>query len=282
MDSRRVGESSSGAVLSIVTVNLNNASGLRRTLASLCLFQGDSDVECIFVDGGSVDDSVEVAETFYEPKNIISEEDGGVYDAMNKGFLLAHGKFVLWLNSGDEFLPEAWEKVRAALMRTEASLLVCNIIVVDPDDQSEAAIVKGIDRDMRTQSFPHPATFFLAETVRLMRGYSVRYRISGDRDLILRIMGSGGTVQFSDILVSRFFVGGLSSNLYRRFLENIDMDRRLGRISKVGWMRLYVSHLFRHRVVLPVWRQGKRFLGLSANQSVFLRALKQVFRQPMR
>jgi putative colanic acid biosynthesis glycosyltransferase len=277
-----VGVSANPILLSIITVNLNNACGLRRTLASLGQVREEADVECIFVDGGSGDESVAIAKAFYEARNIIAGPDRGIYDAMNKGFSLASGRFVLWLNSGDELLPDAWNRVRAELRDTESSLLVCNIVQVCPDGASEASVVEGITRDMRTQSFPHPATFFLTESVRLMGGYSLRYKISGDRDLILRILVNGGTVRFGDILVSKFYLGGISSNFHRRYLENIEIERRLRLISIRAWSRLYVQHQLRHWVVIPVWRRAKGFFGLRAESSALLKGLKRLFRQPVR
>lgn len=87
--------------LSIITINLNHKEGLIRTINSV-KSQKFSNYEFIVIDGCSVDGSLDVIE---ENKDYIttwmSEKDGGIWDAMNKGIKLAKGKFVHILNSGD-------------------------------------------------------------------------------------------------------------------------------------------------------------------------------------
>lgn len=91
--------------LSIVTINRNNAEGLRKTIESV-LVQTYRDIEYIIIDGASTDNSVEVIKSSAlqaEGLNVkwISEPDKGIYDAMNKGVKKATGDYVWILNSGD-------------------------------------------------------------------------------------------------------------------------------------------------------------------------------------
>ena len=89
--------------LSIITINYNNAEGLRRTLASVAS-QTFHDFEHIIVDGGSTDESVEIIHQYtdenpHTPSTCvvrwISEPDKGIYSAMNKGIEIALGKRVV-------------------------------------------------------------------------------------------------------------------------------------------------------------------------------------------
>ena len=114
--------------LSIVTINYNNAEGLRKTLASVAS-QTYADIEHIIVDGGSTDGSVEIIREYADNEAIrqekngkaddtlpnrpiaqspnrheihwISEPDKGIYNAMNKGIRMATGDYIEILNSGD-------------------------------------------------------------------------------------------------------------------------------------------------------------------------------------
>ncbi len=95
--------------LSIITINLNNSAGLDKTMKSV-LVQSFRDFEYIVIDGGSNDGSVEILKSFeklYSNKTEIiwlSETDKGIYNAMNKGIDLAHGEYLLFLNSGDSLV----------------------------------------------------------------------------------------------------------------------------------------------------------------------------------
>jgi len=91
-------------ILSIITINRNNAEGLRKTIESVAE-QSFTDFEYIVVDGASMDASVSIISKF-KSNNLpqlmwISEPDSGVYEAMNKGIRMANGEYLLFLNSGD-------------------------------------------------------------------------------------------------------------------------------------------------------------------------------------
>jgi glycosyltransferase involved in cell wall biosynthesis len=93
-------------LLSIVTVSLNAAATIERTLASVALQQLNFGVEHICVDGGSSDHTRAIIDRWAlrDPRIVrIYEPDKGIFDAMNKGLAAAHGEYVLFLNA-DDFL----------------------------------------------------------------------------------------------------------------------------------------------------------------------------------
>ena len=93
--------------LSIITINYNNAEGLRKTLASV-VGQTYASIQHVIVDGNSSDASkdiiIDYAEHTKNPNHEIiwvSEKDKGIYNAMNKGIRMATGEYIQILNSGD-------------------------------------------------------------------------------------------------------------------------------------------------------------------------------------
>ena len=114
--------------LSIVTINYNNAEGLRKTLASVAE-QTYRDIEHIIIDGGSTDGSVDVIRDYENTikqcvtinqftiqVKWVSEKDSGIYNAMNKGIRKATGSYIEILNSGDVLAaPDVTERMVAAL-----------------------------------------------------------------------------------------------------------------------------------------------------------------------
>lgn len=93
-------------ILSIVTINFNNAEGLKKTLASVAA-QTVTEFEHVVVDGASSDGSADIIREYAEkasyPVRWVSEPDKGIYNAMNKGIRMAIGKYIQILNSGDMY-----------------------------------------------------------------------------------------------------------------------------------------------------------------------------------
>ena len=112
--------------LSIITINYNNAEGLRKTLASVAA-QTYPNIEHIIVDGNSTDGSVDVIREyestlasslspFASRLKWLSEPDKGIYNAMNKGIRMATGEYIQILNSGDILATDdVTERMMAAL-----------------------------------------------------------------------------------------------------------------------------------------------------------------------
>lgn len=87
--------------ISIITVCYNSAPLLKKTIESI-LIQKDSSIEYVIIDGASADETSKVLSNYKDKINtIVSEADSGIYDAMNKGILLAKGKYLIFINAGD-------------------------------------------------------------------------------------------------------------------------------------------------------------------------------------
>lgn len=112
--------------LSIITINYNNAAGLKKTVQSVASQQPcNLEVEHIIVDGNSTDESVAIINAYardIEEKSLhlalkwVSEPDNGIYNAMNKGIRMATGDYVQILNSGDilaadDVLTNCWQHI---------------------------------------------------------------------------------------------------------------------------------------------------------------------------
>jgi glycosyltransferase involved in cell wall biosynthesis len=123
--------------LSIITINLNNAIGIERTLHSV-VAQSFKEFEYIVIDGASTDGSVEVIEKFesrFAQLKWVSEPDTGIYNAMNKGIRMASGDYIQILNSADCLASEdVTERMLMALEKADyPSILYGNMVKCFPD-----------------------------------------------------------------------------------------------------------------------------------------------------
>ena len=102
---------SSIPLFSVVTPSYNQGRFIRATIESV-LSQDYPNLEYIIMDGGSTDETASVVKDYASRLTFISEKDRGQAHAINKGFQLARGPFLAWLNSDDLYLPGM---VRAAV-----------------------------------------------------------------------------------------------------------------------------------------------------------------------
>lgn len=188
--------------ISLITVTYNSAGTLADTLESV-LAQTYKNVEYLIIDGNSKDATIDILRD-YEARfggrmQWLSETDGGIYDAMNKGISRATGDVVGILNSDDFFASaEVLEKV-AAVMDSDSSIdgVYGDVRYVDPEDTSRTV------RHYSSASFsrkklvyglmPAHPSFYVRRACYLKYGlYDTRYRISADYDLFVRLVWKGG------------------------------------------------------------------------------------------
>lgn len=124
--------------LSIVTINFNDAAGLRKTLQSVAE-QTCKEFEHVIIDGGSKDDSKSVIEEYARKADYsvvwVSEPDNGIYNGMNKGLKKATGDYIQILNSGDMLAAaNVVERMMQALKDNDyPNMLFGNMIKAMPD-----------------------------------------------------------------------------------------------------------------------------------------------------
>ncbi len=107
--------------ISIVTPSYNQGSYLEKTIRSV-LLQGYPNLEYIIIDGGSTDQSVDIIRK-YEPwiDFWVSEKDRGQSHAINKGFDIATGDLLGWLNSDDYYLPGTLFKIAQTYLENRSA-----------------------------------------------------------------------------------------------------------------------------------------------------------------
>ncbi|MGY5850390.1 glycosyltransferase family 2 protein [Salegentibacter sp. F14] len=134
---------SKAPLISILTVNLNNLEGLKKTMHSV-FGQNWQEFEYIIIDGGSTDGSKEYIE-FHNPKidHWVSEPDKGIYNAMNKGIKMASGEYLLFLNSGDSICENDILLRVSEDLKSRLDIYYGDVLLVDKKKEKELLTFPG-------------------------------------------------------------------------------------------------------------------------------------------
>lgn len=244
--------------VSIVTVNLNMADGLARTIASVAVQEFRSR-EYIVIDGGSRDGSLEL---LHDNAGLItrcvSEPDRGIYDAMNKGVAMARGQWVLFLNSGDSFASsDALSRVFAA-EEPDDDLLYGNSLVRYRSGAAHLATAAAADKLPFGMICSHQA--LLARRELLMAAPFRIGKIRSDYEFLLACWKNGRCFKRIDVLVAEIEAGGLSDRKRIPALrERAALLRKAGLLRPAVMASLGIA-LFWAMIAPPV----KRLLPESA------------------
>jgi glycosyltransferase involved in cell wall biosynthesis len=120
--------------ISIVTPSYNQGKFIAQTIDSV-LNQKYPNLEYWVIDGGSTDNTVEILKSYGTQIQWVSEKDHGQTEAINKGFHLASGEIVAFLNSDDYYLPGTLLKVADSFQKTNCMWLTGNYHIVDEENQ---------------------------------------------------------------------------------------------------------------------------------------------------
>lgn len=169
--------------LSVITVNLNNVEGLRRTCQSL-FAQSFIDYEFIVIDGGSTDGSVAFLEEHTDRiTRWTSEPDRGIYHAMNKGIAQATGTYCLFLNSGD-WLVHSSTLETVFSQQPQADIVAGDVYFFDTQKGAIKWYVPSPDRLTAKTLFlgtlPHQATFIRRTLFNKIGLYNEQLKIASD------------------------------------------------------------------------------------------------------
>jgi len=107
-------------LVSVVTPSYNQGRFIRATIESV-LSQDYPHVEYIVMDGGSTDETASVVKDYASRLTFISEKDRGQSHAINKGFQMARGSILSWLNSDDLYLPGSIQTAVSGFSRNPAA-----------------------------------------------------------------------------------------------------------------------------------------------------------------
>jgi hypothetical protein len=199
--------------ISVVTPTFNAGDYLEQTIRSV-LFQGYPNLEYIVIDGGSTDQTQAILQRYdKELTKWVSEPDKGQSNAINKGFQLATGEILAWLNGDDFYVPGSLFKVALAFEKYQSDLIVggcqliqgfdsqpfklhrCKLPLAKPSKLSLQDLLKLDECWQEGHFFYQPEVFWTKDIWERSGGYvDENLYFSMDYDLWVRMAAAGATI----------------------------------------------------------------------------------------
>ena len=230
-------------LVSIVTVSLNNRTGLEKTICSV-ISQQNISFEYIVVDGSSNDGSADVIKKYrHNLAAWLSEPDKGPYHAMNKGAGLAKGEWIIFLNAGDVFYE------RECLSRMTRFLSDPAIDAIYGDSLADYGSFRiyrkaGPFRDIwKGMIFSHQALLIRLSLVK-ESGFNTSLPKIADYDLVLRKLRDPARVAYKPVPLAICDAYGISAKgqaaILRDYYHCSGKYFRIGFARKLYFLKTYI------------------------------------------
>ena len=203
--------------ISIITVTYNNGIGLEKTIKSVIVQKKLlADLEYIIIDGASTDNTCEIAKQYNEYIDVfISEKDSGIFNAMNKGFKIATGCSILFLNAGDYF----YKDFNLKIFQEKYPLDEKTVFTYTIQTFEDMSFIRPSRRKqiLAYADFGHQGVFATIEDCK-DNHYDERFRISADNIWQEKIWKKNNYI-IAEEISSIFSIGGISSNFDYKNLQ---------------------------------------------------------------
>jgi glycosyltransferase involved in cell wall biosynthesis len=238
--------------ISIITVSYNCSATIEDTIKSVAS-QSYSNKEYIIVDGLSNDNTLDILNNYSGViSKAISEPDSGIYDAMNKGIMLATGDVVGILNADDFYIDDTViAKVVQAFDNNPIDALIADLVYVRPDKLDK--IVRyyssanfALDKFESGWMPPHPTFFVKRKCYEQFGLYKTDYKIAADFELLARFMVKNHiTYHYLPEVIIKMRTGGASTKNLR---SNLILNREIVRACaendiKTNYFKVYTKYL---------------------------------------
>ncbi len=195
-------------LVSVVTVCMNALEPLRFTLDNIARQQYEP-LEVVVVDGDSVDGTADFLESHPQlTSRWISEPDGGIFDAMNKGVALCTGEWIIFLNAGDGFAADD-VLPRIFAHAPEADVIYGDVMKMMSDGQCVMKVAEEPHNSHR-MFFCHQSALTRRDCL-IEFPYDTQYRMSADLKLYKQLLGAGKRFVHVPLAVACFDTGGVSN-----------------------------------------------------------------------
>ena len=238
---------------------MNSSSTIRDTLTSIAS-QSYPSIQHVIIDGLSNDDTLKIISEFPHVSTCISEKDGGIYHAMNKGIELANGDIIGILNADDIYAHQhVLKDVMALFEDPSIDAVYGDLDFVDASDLTQ------IKRSWRSGAFtkksfyngwmpPHPTFFVRSDAYRKYGKFNTTLTSAADYELMLRFLLKNEIkpAYLQEVLVKMRQGGKSTGSIINRLIAN--------REDRLAWRLNGLKPRFFTLILKPL-RKINQFIG---------------------
>ncbi|MCU7800620.1 MAG: glycosyltransferase [gamma proteobacterium symbiont of Lucinoma myriamae] len=196
-------------LITIVTVTYNAAESLEETIKSI-VTQDYEKLEYIIIDGGSTDGTLDIINKYQKHISFfISEEDNGIYDAMNKAVKHSNGVFINFMNAGDIFYANNTIKKLVSTADLKAGLIFGDTVFYTEDGKQDLVNAKSTDELWKAMIFNHNSLFAKRELL-IRFPFDLFYKIVADSKFVIECFLDHQKFCNVNMIVNKYLTGGFS------------------------------------------------------------------------
>jgi len=245
-------------LISIITVVYNSVGFIENTIRDV-INQSYPNIEYIIIDGGSTDGTIEVLQKYNEYIDYwISEQDKGLYDAMNKAMQNATGDYLWFINSGD--LPFDLTILDNIFRKNKlfADIYYGETEIIDPNGESigmrrhQAPEILNWKSLLKGMKVSHQSIIVKKE---IATNYNTKYKLSSDFDWVIKVLKKAKSIENTGLIISKFMEGGLTKkNLIPGLKERYQIM-----LENYGYFPTVISHFILATKLAFYYVKNKRF-----------------------
>lgn len=256
-------------LVSIITPSYNQGKYIRRTIESV-INQDYENLEYIVIDGESTDNTLSILEEYNDKLIYISEKDKGQSHAINKGFKLAKGEIVAWLNSDDIYESNCISKIVKEFMNNQnVGLIYGDGYTFDENDDNikKFSFIQNFDRWVLINIWDYilqPTTFFRKSYLEKINYLNINLKYCMDWDLWIRLSCISEVYYLKEPLAyARIYEETKTSSGGKERLKEIKslMQYYSGKKNPTGYLFYYTEWLYNNNTK----KLGRKLIGSINN-----------------
>jgi len=229
--------------VTLITATYNSEKNIKTCLDSVT-YQNFKNIEHLIIDGNSSDNTLSIINVYqqnYPFIKVVSEEDEGIYDALNKGINLASGDIIGFVHS-DDFLQstDILNDIVSMIISQNLDGVYGDLQYIDKNNPQK------VFRNWKSCEFnksllrkgwmpPHPTLFLRREVYEKHGFFDLYYKISADYDFMLRVFNDS-ELKFGYLpkVITRMRVGGASNRNLKNIILKTKEDYRAIKRNNIG------------------------------------------------